>query len=47
MEDIAEHCRHIMRYHFHEGLNVAEMAYRICETYRPDALKERVIQKWC
>jgi len=46
MEDIAEHCRHIMRYHFYERLNAAEMAHRICEAYRPNALKERVVQRW-
>jgi len=38
MDDITKH-RHIMRYHFHEGLNAAEMARRICEVYRLDALK--------
>jgi len=29
MDDITEHYHHIMRYHFHEGLNAA--ARRICE----------------
>jgi len=29
--DIAEHYRHIMRYHFYEELNAAETACRICE----------------
>lgn len=46
MEDIAEHYRHIMRYYFHEGLNAAETAHRICTVYGPDALKERVVRKW-
>jgi len=40
MDDIAEH---IMRYHFHKGLNAAEMARGICEVYGPDVLKECVI----
>jgi len=35
-----------MRYHFHEGLNVAETIRRICEVYEPDALKERMARKW-
>jgi len=35
-----------MRYHFHEELNTAEMARKICEIYEPDALKERVVRKW-
>jgi len=39
MDDIAKHYRHIMRYHFHEGLNAAETACRICKVYMPDALK--------
>jgi len=39
MNDIAEHYRYIMHYHFHEGLNVPETARRICEDYEPDALK--------
>jgi len=41
MDDIAEHYRHIMRYHFHEELNTAEKVRRICEVYGSDALKER------
>jgi len=46
MNNITEHYRHIMHYHFHEGLNAAETAHRICEVYGLDALKERVIRKW-
>jgi len=29
MNDIAERYRHIIRYHFHEELNVTETTYRI------------------
>lgn len=46
MDDIAEHYRHIVRYHFHEGLNAAKTARRICAVYGPDALKERMVRKW-
>lgn len=46
MNDTIEHYRHIMRYHFHEGLNAAETFRRICAIYGSDALKERVVQKW-
>jgi len=45
MDDIAEHYRHIMRYHFHEELNAKKTVRRICEVYGPDALKE-YIRKW-
>jgi len=30
-----------MCYQFHEGLNAAKTACRICEVYKPDALKKR------
>jgi len=43
MDDIAEHYRHIIRYHFHKGLN-AETAHRISEVHGPNALKERVVR---
>jgi len=41
MDNIAEHYHYIMRYHFHEGLNVTETPRRIYEVYGLDALKER------
>jgi len=41
MDNIAEHYRHIMRYHFHEGLNVAETVGFVKFT----TLKERVVWK--
>ena len=46
MAESTEHYRHIMLYHFHEKLTAAETARKICAVYGPDALKERVVQKW-
>ena len=46
MLESMEHYRHIMLYHFHEKLTAAETARKICTVYGPDALKERLVQKW-
>lgn len=46
MENISEHYRYIMLYHFYIGFNAAQTARRICKVYGPDTLKERVVQKW-
>lgn len=46
MEPDKVHLRHIMRYHFHEGLNAAQTHRKICEVYGENALQDSTVRKW-
>ena len=46
MAESTVHYRHIMLYHFCEKHSWADTARRICAVYGPEALTERVVQKW-
>ncbi|OQR77468.1 Histone-lysine N-methyltransferase SETMAR-like [Tropilaelaps mercedesae] len=46
MENITDHCRHMVRYHFHIGLCAVESTRRICAVYGYGAIKEEVVQEW-
>lgn len=46
MEPDKVHFRHIMLYHFREGLTAAETRRKICAVYGDNALQDRVVRKW-